>query len=75
MSIPGVIEDEPVQEEAVIQSTSKQRQQVVSTDAPEALKAPAIAIRSPIAKRTRGGKKGKDSVEIDGRLYEHYNCK
>ena len=42
---------------------------------PKALKAPAIAIRSPKAKRTRGQKKGKDSVEIDGRLYEYYNCK
>ena len=42
---------------------------------PEALKALVIAIRSPIAKQTRGGKKGKDSVEIDGRLYKYYNCK
>ena len=66
MSISGVIEDEPVQKEVVIQSTSKRRRWVVSIDAPEALKALAIAIRSPIAKRTRGGKKGKDSVEIDG---------
>ena len=48
---------------------------MVSTDAPEALKALAITIRSPISKRTRGGKKGKDSVEIDRRLYEYYNCK
>ena len=48
---------------------------MVSIDAPEALKALAIAIRFPKAKRTRSEKKGKDSVEIDGRLYEHYNCK
>ena len=48
---------------------------MVSIDAPEALKAPAIAIRSPKAKRTRGEKKGKDSAEIDGQLYEYYNCK
>ena len=55
-----------MREEAVIQSTSKRQRRVVSTDAPEALKAPAIAIRSPKAKRTRSEKKGKDSVEIDG---------
>ena len=48
---------------------------MVSIDAPEALKALVIAIRSPKAKQTRGKKKGKDSVEIDGRLYEHYNYK
>ena len=48
---------------------------MVSTDAPEALKVLVIAIRSPKAKRTRGKKKGKDSVEINGRLYEYYNCK
>ena len=64
-----------MREEAVIQLTLKRRQRVVSIDAPEALKAPAIAIRSPKAKRTRGQKKGKDSVKIDGQLYKHYNCK
>ena len=48
---------------------------MVSIDAFKALKVPVIAIRSPKAKRTRGEKKGKDSVEIDGRLYEYYNCK
>ena len=48
---------------------------MVSIDAPKALKVPVIAIRSPKAKRTCGEKKGKDSVEIDGRLYEYYNCK
>ena len=75
MSIPGVIKDEPAQEEVVIRSTLKQQQRVVSTDAPKAPKVPVIAIRSPKAKRTHGKKKGKDSVEIDGRLYEYYNCK
>jgi hypothetical protein len=48
---------------------------VVSIDAPKALKALVIAIRLPKAKRTHGEKKGKNSVEIDGWLYEHYNCK
>jgi len=48
---------------------------VVSTDAPKALKAPVIAIRSPKAKWTRGQKKGKDSVKVNGQLYKHYNCK
>ena len=75
MSIPGVIKDEPAREEVVIRLTLKQRQQVVSTDAPKALKVPVIAIRSPKAKQTRSEKKGKDSVEIDGRLYKYYNCK
>ena len=75
MFIPGVYKDEPAREEAVIQSTLKRRRQVVSVDAPEALKALVIAIRSPKAKRTRGEKKGKDSVKVDGQLYEYYNCK
>ena len=48
---------------------------MVSVDAPEALKALAIAIRSPKAKWTCGEKKGKDSIEINGQLYEYYNCK
>jgi hypothetical protein len=48
---------------------------VVSTDAPKALKALIIAIRSPKAKQTRSEKKGRDSVKIDGRLYKYYNCK
>ena len=48
---------------------------MVSVDAPKALKALAIAIRSPKAKRTHSEKKGKDSIEIDGRLYKYYNCK
>jgi hypothetical protein len=48
---------------------------VVSIDAPKALKVPAITIRSPKTKRTRGEKKGKDSVEIDRQLYKYYNCK
>ncbi len=46
-----------------------------SINMPEALKALVIAIRLPKAKQTCGEKKGKDSVEIDGRLYEYYNCK
>jgi hypothetical protein len=48
---------------------------VVSIDTPKAPKALAIAIRSPKAKRTYSEKKGKDSVEINGRLYEYYNYK
>ena len=48
---------------------------MVSIDVPKALKVLVIAIRSPKAKRTRGEKKGKDPVKIDGRLYEYYNCK
>jgi len=48
---------------------------VVSIDAPKAPKVLVIAIRSPKAKQTRGEKKGKDSVKINGRLYEYYNCK
>ena len=75
MSIPGVNKDEPAREEAVIQSTLKRRRRVVSINTPKALKALAIAIRSPKAKRTRSQKKGKDSVEINGRLYEYYNYK
>ena len=59
----------------VIRLTLKRRRRVVSIDAPKALKVPVIAIRSPKAKRTRGEKKGKDSVKIDGRLYKYYNCK
>ena len=46
---------------------------MVSTDAPKALKALVIAIRSPKAKRTYSEKKGKDSVKIDGQLYKYYN--
>ena len=48
---------------------------MVSVDAPKALKALVIAIRLPKAKRTYSKKKGKDSIEINGRLYEYYNCK
>ena len=48
---------------------------MVSTDAPKALKALIITIRLPKAKRTCSEKKGKDSVEIDGQLYEYYNYK
>ena len=38
-------------------------------------KASALTIRSPKAKRTRGNKKGKDPIEIDGRILEYYTCK
>ena len=41
----------------------------------KAYKASALAIRSPKAKRTRGNKKGKDPVKIDGRILEYYTCK
>ena len=59
MSIPGVIKDKPAREETVIRSTLKRQRRVVSADAPEAPKAPAIAIRSPKAKRTRGERRGR----------------
>ena len=48
---------------------------MVSIDTPKALKAPVIAIKSPKAKQTHDKKKGMDFIEIDGRLYEYYNCK
>ena len=48
---------------------------MVSIDITEALKALAIAIRSPKAKWTCGEKKGKDSIKINGRLYKYYNYK
>ena len=48
---------------------------MVFIDAPKALKAPVIAIRSPKAKRTYGEKKGKDSIKINGQLYKYYNYK
>ena len=38
----------------------------------KAYKASVFAIRSPKAKCTRGNKKGKDPVEIDGRILEYY---
>ena len=38
-------------------------------------KASILAIRSPKAKRTRGDKKGKDPIKIDGRILEYYTCK
>ena len=41
----------------------------------KAYKASVLAIRSPKAKRTRGNKKGKDSVKIDGRILEYYTYK
>ena len=53
----------------------KRSRQGASVDAYEAHKASALAIRSPKAKRTRGDKKGKDPVEIDGRILEYYTCK
>ena len=53
----------------------KDRREGASADAHEVHKASALAIRSPKAKRTRGDKKGKDPVEIDGRILEYYTCK
>ena len=41
----------------------------------KAYKASILAIRSPKAKCTRGGKKEKDPIEIDGRILEYYICK
>ena len=41
----------------------------------KAYKASILVIRSPKAKRTRGNKKGKDPVEIDGRILEYYKYK
>ena len=41
----------------------------------KAYKANTLAIRSPKTKYTRGDKKGKDPVEIDGRILEYYMCK
>ena len=38
-------------------------------------KASVLTIRSPKAKRTHSDKKGKDPVEIDGRILEYYMCK
>ena len=75
MSIPSINKDEPTREEAVIRLNLKRRRRVVSIDAPKALKALVITIRSPKAKRTRSEKKGKDSIKIDGQLYEYYNYK
>ena len=60
---------------AVIPLKLKRWRQGASADAHEAYKASALAIRSPKAKRTRGNKKGKDPVEIDGRILEYYTCK
>ena len=44
----------------------KRWQQGVFIDVYEAYKVSVFAIRSPKAKRTRGNKKAKDPVEIDG---------
>jgi hypothetical protein len=38
-------------------------------------KASTLAIRSSKAKRTRGDKKGKDPIKIDGRILEYYTYK
>ena len=64
------------QKEIVIPSKLKRPRQGASVDAHTAHKASTLAIRSPRAKRARGsGKKGKDPVEIDGRILEYYTCK
>ena len=52
----------------------KQSRQGASIDIYKAYKASILAIRSPNAKRTRGDKKGKDPIEIDGRILEYYTC-
>ncbi len=61
--------------EIVIPSKLKRPRQGASVDAHKAYKASTLAIRSPQAKRTRGDKKGKDPIEIDGRILEYYTCK
>ena len=38
----------------------------------KAYKASISAIRSPKAKHIYGNKKGKDPIEIDGRILEYY---
>lgn len=71
-------DNEPVGSEpegVVLPKASKRSRRVVSAEAPEAPSAPQITIRSPKAKRARGGKKGKDPVEVDGRALEYYLCK
>ena len=65
----------PEVKEVVILLKLKRWRQGASIDAHEVYKASALAIRSPKAKRTRGNKKGKDPVEIDGRILEYYTCK
>ena len=65
----------PEQKEAGIPSKLKRLRQGASEDAHEAHKASALAIRSSKAKRTRSDKKGKDPIEIDGRILEYYTCR
>ena len=62
----------PKLKEAGIPLKLKRSRQGASIDAYEAYKASALAIRSPKAKRIRGNKKGKDPIEIDGRILEYY---
>ena len=66
---------DPELKEVVIPLKLKRLRQGASADAYEAYKASALAIRSPKAKRTRGNKKGKDPIKIDGRILEYYTCK
>ena len=61
--------------EVIIPLKLKQWRQGASIDAHEVYKASALAIRSPKAKRTRGNKKGKEPVKIDGRILEYYTYK
>jgi len=56
----------PEVKEVVILLKLKRWRQGASVDVYKVYKASALAIRSPKAKRTRGDKKGKDPVEIDG---------
>ena len=65
----------PEVKEVVIPLKLKRWRWGASIDAYEVYKASVLAIRSPKAKRTRGNKKGKDPVEIDGRILEYYTCK
>ena len=78
ISILSDIDDgpsDPEPKEVIIPSKLKRGRQGASVDAHEARKASALAIRSPKAKRIHGNKKGKDPVEIDGRILEYYTCK
>ena len=61
--------------EIIILLKLKRPRQGASVDAHKAYKASTLAIRSPQAKQTRGDKKGKDPIEIDGRILEYYTCK
>ena len=61
--------------EIIIPLKLKRPQQGASADAHKAYKASTLAIRSPQAKQTRGNKKGKDPIKIDGQILEYYTYK